>query len=240
MTPESEQHEDVVRVQERLGYRFRDPEWLDRALTHRSYAHEEYRDTSRSYERLEFLGDSLLGFLVAELLLRSDPDANEGVLTRRKQRVVCTDTLATVASGLGLGEELRLGRGEASTGGRAKASLLADVFESILAAVFLDGGVRPARAFVRRHLGVFVRQASTTDVLEEDFKTRLQEATQSRLRSTPSYRIVSREGPDHARTYRVAVRIGKEVYGVGKGSSRKRAEQSAAREALERWRTEHA
>jgi ribonuclease-3 len=147
---------------------------------------------------------------------------------------VRTSTLAETATGLGLGHAIRLGRGEERTGGRQKTSLLADVFEAVLGAVYLDGGLRAARTFVRRHLGPALAATRGTGWTRDDFKTRLQEAMQARLRQTPSYRIVSSTGPDHALEFVAEVRVGRRVLGRGSGTNRKRAEQEAARRALER------
>ena len=218
----------------RLGYRFSDGTLLLRALTHRSFAHEHVAARGENYERLEFLGDALLGLMVSEWLWRDDPAAAEGSLTRRKQSVVRTEALAAVARELGLGKALRLGRGEESTGGREKASLLADVFEAILGAIYVDGGVRAARAFVRRHLRPTLHATRASQEAAEDHKTRLQERVQSRLRHLPHYRIVTAMGPAHSREFSVEVLVGEEVLGRGRGSSRKRAEQEAASQALER------
>lgn len=217
-------------LQSRLGYRFEDPALLDTALTHASYAHES--DVEKDYERLEFLGDAVLGFVVADWLCRDDPTASEGDLTRRKQSVVRTEALAEAARRLGLGDSLRLGRGEESTGGRAKASLLADAFEAVLGAVFLDGGIRAGRAFVRRHLGAELAASRGTRDTAEDYKTRLQEYVQARLRRTPRYRIVSASGPAHALDFEAEVLLGEEILGRGRGKSRKQAEQHAACAAL--------
>jgi len=221
-------------LEARLGYRFKDPGLLRRALTHRSYAHESTADSAPHYERLEFLGDSLLGFVVSEWFWRSDPDAPEGVLTRRKQEVVRAETLAQAARALGVGEALRLGRGEQATGGRDKASLLADAFESILGAIYADGGLRSARAFVIRHLGGMLESAGRVERLAGDHKTHLQERIQGAMRVTPRYRIAGVAGPPHARQFEVEVLVGKEVWGTGRGTSRKQAEQEAAHEALRR------
>lgn len=215
-----------------IGYRFRDAELLQRALTHRSYSHERSADSEPHYERLEFLGDALLGFLVADLLFKADPTAAEGDLSRRRQSVVRTSTLAAVARGIGLGEAIRLGKGEEGTGGRDKPSLLADVFEAVLGAVYLDGGIRAARAFVKRHLGERLRGAGGSGPAGYDAKTQLQELLQARLQRTPAYRIVSTSGPAHALHFEVEVSIDDRVLGRGSGTNRKRAEQQAAREAL--------
>jgi ribonuclease-3 len=220
-------------LEDSLGYRFRDAAILERALTHRSRAHEVGSAAVRnSYERLEFLGDALLGFLVSERLMSDDPEADEGTLTRRRQAVVSTQALAGVSRRLGLGQALILGRGEDATGGRGKPSLLADAFESVLAAVYLDGGLRAARAFVRRQLKREILLTLGTSGPGTDAKTRLQELVQARCRLTPRYRIVETTGPAHAHEFTAEVMIGEEIAGRGVGSSRKDAEREAAREAL--------
>lgn len=223
----------TTELEESLGYRFEDRTILERALTHRSRAHEAPGGVAGdAYERLEFLGDALLGFLVSERLMNDDPEADEGTLTRRRQTVVSTEALAQVSRRLGLGKALILGRGEDATGGRAKPSLLADAFESILAAVYLDGGLRAARAFVRRQLkGELARTLGETGP-GTDAKTRLQEMVQARWRLTPRYRIVSTTGPAHAHEFTAEVLVGLETAGRGVGSSRKDAEREAARDAL--------
>jgi ribonuclease-3 len=217
-----------------LGHRFRDPALLETALTHRSWAHERTGPVAAAhYERLEFLGDALLGAFVSEWLYRDDPAAPEGLLSRRRQAVVRTSALAEVARRLHLGDAIRIGRGEEATGGRTKPSLLADAFEAVLGAIYLDGGVRAARAFVRRHLGAALRRAAEPGTAD-DFKTRLQERLQAQLQRTPHYRIVSTTGPDHALEFTAEVLLGDTLLGEGRGSNRKRAEQEAARRALDR------
>jgi len=218
-------------LEARLGYRFSDPALLETALTHSSHAHER---AATSYERLEFLGDALLGFVVSEWLYLDDEQAPEGVLTRRRQLVVRATTLAEAARALGLADALRLGRGEERSGGREKPSLMADTFEAVLGAVFLDGGIRPARAFVRRHLAASVERPRGTQDTGDDFKTALQEAVQARLRRTPAYRIVATSGPPHALRFEVEVLVDERVLGGGIGSTRKAAEQAAAQQALAR------
>jgi ribonuclease-3 len=219
-----------------IGRRFKDRRLLARALTHPSGTHERGGDrTEETYERLEFLGDSLLGFLVAERLARSDPRADEGLLTRRKQTVVSQGALAAVSRELGLGAAVHLGRGEEATGGREKPSILADVFESVLAAVYLDGGIRAARAFVSRHLEAAIAAAESRTADVTDTKTALQEAVQAHLRRTPRYRIVETAGPAHARRFTAEVMIDDRVAGRGVGASRKAAERAAASAALREW-----
>lgn len=214
-----------------LGYRFKDRSRLEQALTHRSKAHEGGA-REETYERLEFLGDSLLGFLVSERLVKDDAAASEGTLTRRRQSVVSTEALAAASKRLGLGEALILGRGEEATGGRAKPSLLADAFESVLAAIYLDGGLRAARAFIRRQLKSELAQTVGRTGYGADAKTRLQELIQARWRLTPHYRIVSTSGPAHAHEFAVEVLFGEITAGRGVGASRKDAEREAARDAL--------
>jgi ribonuclease-3 len=220
-------------LEEALGYRFEDPEILERALTHRSRSHEAREAVpGGSYERLEFLGDALLGFLVSERLMNDDPAADEGTLTRRRQSVVSTQALASASRRLGLGGALILGRGEDASGGRAKPSLLADAFESILAAIYLDGGLRAARAFVRRQLKAELAMTAGKSGHGVDAKTRLQELVQARWRLTPRYRIVATAGPAHAREFTAEVMLGEKTAGRGIGSSRKDAEREAAATAL--------
>jgi len=226
---------DLDELEAALGHRFSDRRLLERALTHRSWAHEAGRPVADAYERLEFLGDALLGFLVSHRLWKDDPAAPEGTLTRRKQAVVRTDALARAARTLGLGQALRLGRGELRTGGRAKPSLLADVFEAVLGAIFVDAGIRASRSFVTRHLGRAIDSTRELAEVADDYKTRLQERVQARLRSTPAYRIVRKSGLAHAPRFTAEVRVDGRVLGVGKGSSRKQAEQQAAREALDSY-----
>jgi ribonuclease-3 len=220
-------------LEQALGYRFKDRSWLDTALVHRSYRHEQGGADTTSYERLEFLGDAVLGLCVADWLFRDDTGAEEGRLSKRRQMVVRTSSLAAVATSLGLGRAILLGRGEEQTGGRSKPSLLADVFEAVLGAVYLDGGIRQARAFVHRHLGAVLREARATEHTADDYKTRLQEIVQGKLQCRPSYRIVSTTGPAHALRFEVEARVAGRVLGYGSGTTRKRAEQQAAKNAIE-------
>jgi ribonuclease-3 len=219
-------------LERRLGRRFADPSLLEQALTHSSWAHENATALRRDNERLEFLGDALLGQFVAERLFREDPAASEGDLTRRKQALVSMPALAVAARRLDLGAHLMLGRGEESSGGREKDSLLADAFEAVLAAIYLDGGIRACRAFVRRCLGSFKGGSAGGDSSVRDAKTELQERWQALSRVTPSYRIVETTGPAHAREFTVEVLAGDRVLAKGSGRSRKAAEQDAATSAL--------
>lgn len=219
-------------LERRLGRRFADPSLLEQALTHSSWAHENTATSRRDNERLEFLGDALLGQFVAERLFRDDPVASEGDLTRRKQALVSMPALAAAARRLDLGAHLILGRGEETSGGREKDSLLADAFEAVLGAIYLDGGIRAGRAFVRSSLGSFMGGSTGGDPSARDAKTELQERWQALSRVTPSYRIIATTGPAHAREFTVEVLAGDRVLATGSGRSRKAAEQDAAASAL--------
>lgn len=219
-------------LQEKLGHRFRDPALLELALTHRSFGPPSQR-ARRHNETLEFLGDAILGFVVAEALRReAPPDVEVGLLSRTRSSLVSEASLAPRARSLGLGEALRLGKGEESTGGREKPSLLADAFEAVVAAIYLDGGMRAARAFILRQYpeGIAIARGETA----EDPKTRLQEILQARGAPLPVYRVASQEGPDHDRTFTVEILLEGRVVARGAGRTKKAAGARAAREALVR------
>ncbi|HZT60499.1 MAG TPA: ribonuclease III [Pyrinomonadaceae bacterium] len=226
-------------LEEKLGYTFRDAHLLERALTHRSWAHENVGAGEEEKARLlhneafEFVGDSVLGLVVAETLFRSHPEVTEGELSRMKHRLVSTQTLARAARGLQLGEHLRVGRGEEKTGGRRKRAILADTFEAVLAAIYLDGGYEEAAAFVSRALGRELEEASPESAAAADFKTMLQERLQAEQHVMPYYEVVETLGPPHARTFRVEAVWGDERV-RGEGRTIKSAETNAARRALER------
>jgi ribonuclease-3 len=227
--------ERVARLEERLGLpagalpaRF-----ALEALRHGSFAHERRLagEDAPSNERLEFLGDAVLGVAVARRLWELLPGESEGALTRVRAAIVNEDALANVARAAGLGELLLLGRGEELTGGRDKQSLLADAFEAVLAAVYLGCGSEAALGVVDRLLGPLLAQAAEGK-LGRDFKTELQESAQAARRPSPIYRVVAAPGPQHARTFEVEVTLGGESFGRGQGKSKKEAEQAAARAAL--------
>jgi ribonuclease-3 len=229
---------DPRSLEENIGYSFRNRRLLERALTHRSWAHEsvgaggEREARALHNEALEFVGDSVLGLVVADALFRSHPEVTEGELSRMKHRLVSTQTLARVSRRLALGEHLRVGRGEEKTGGRRKRALLADAFEALLAAVFLDGGYAEAEGFVRRALGSELVEATPESAAAADFKTLLQERLQSERHLSPTYELIETEGPPHARTFHVeAVFDTERVRGAGR--TIKAAEMDAACRALE-------
>ena len=204
---------------------------LQNALTHSSYANERWHNSLLSNERLEFLGDSVLGMLVAEYLYRNFPDRPEGELTRMRADMVCEGTLSATANRIGLGKHLMLGHGEEQGGGRTRDSILADAMESVIAACFLDGGLEAALQIVQKFILV---EVSVTRLHNVDYKTQLQELVQQKKNQVLSYTLVGQSGPDHDKHFDVAVSLNGETVGVGSGSSKKRAEQMAARDAMEK------
>ena len=218
----------VVELTRRLGHAFRDPRLLHEALTHRSYHNERKERAPRHNERLEFLGDAILGAAVTALLYESLPDVREGELTRRRAELVCESGLHAVADELNLGEALLLGKGEEKSGGRTKPRLLASGVEALVGAVHQDAGFEAAAALVKRLLGSRVSEVRG----DRDQKTHFQEWAQRHLALTPRYELVEQDGPDHARRFRVALHLGAEAYAEGEGRSKTEAEQDAARHAI--------
>lgn len=214
-----------------IGYRFNNIALLQNALTHSSYANERWHNSLMSNERLEFLGDSILGMAVAEYLFRNFPDRPEGELTRMRADMVCEKTLASVAARIGLGRHLMLGNGEEQGGGRSRDSILADAVESVIAASFLDGGMAAARNFIEKFILV---EVPVKKMHNADYKTALQELVQQKKNQTLSYALVGESGPDHDKRFEVEVSLNGKVVGIGSGSSKKRAEQKAAQVALEK------
>ena len=214
-----------------IGYRFRNISLLQNALAHSSYANERWHNSLLSNERLELLGDSVLGMLVAEYLYRNFPDRPEGELTRMRADMVCETTLAAAANRIGLGEHLLLGHGEQRFGGRKRDSILADAMESVIAAAFLDGGLEAAKGIVQQFILV---EVPVKKLHNADYKTQLQELVQQKKNQVLSYTLVGEIGPDHDKEFTVEVSLNGAVVGQGVGSSKKRAEQQAACAAIER------
>jgi ribonuclease III len=222
-------------LEERIGYRFRDPGMLEHALTHRSRVHEDASGGVIDNESLEFLGDAILGFVVADMLFREFPQHNEGQKSKLRASLVSAASLARLAAGIGLGAFLILGRGEEKTGGRHKQALVADGYEALIAAIYLDGGIDAARAFVEQQFAPLVREARRTGAaagFTDDYKSALQEWLQSRNRPVPVYRLAVEEGPPHQRRFAVEVVVAGEAIARGEGASKKEAAQAAARAAL--------
>ena len=220
-------------LETKLGYVFHNKALLENALQHSSYANEHRSSGMRSNERLEFLGDAVLGVVTADYLFHKHPDLPEGDLTRIRAALVCEESLHEVAQYLGLGEYLRLGRGEELGGGRRRPSILADATESVFAAVYLDGGMDAARDLIHRVL-LDKEQEEQVEERRRDYKTELQELVQRKPDQTLRYEMVGSSGPDHARVFAFRVLLNGQVAGTGEGRSKKEAEQAAARCALER------
>lgn len=220
----------MKRLEEKLGYTFRTPALLSNALTHSSFANEHRESGILSNERLEFLGDSILGLIVAEHLYRQRPDLPEGDLTRIRAALVCEGSLVEVASRLQLGDYLQLGKGELAGGGRERPSIQADAVEAIFAAVYLDGGIGQVRKLI--HALIIDRETEKT-AASRDFKTGLQELVQRESGQVLSYHLLEEQGPDHAKRFTMAVHLNGVSLGQGEGRSKKEAEQMAAKAAIE-------
>ena len=212
-----------------IGYKFHNITLLQNALTHSSYANEHWHDSLKSNERLEFLGDSILGMVVADHLYSNFPNRPEGELTRMRADMVCETSLAKAAETLGLGQHLLLGHGEMQGGGRTRASILADAMESVIAACYLDGGMDASKALIEK---LILPNVPKEQLHNRDYKTALQEKVQQKKNQVISYRLVSEEGPDHDKHFTVEVLLNGAAVGTGTGSSKKRAEQAAAQNAL--------
>lgn len=218
-------------LEDKLGYHFKNPRLLENALTHSSYANEHHMGPVGSNERLEFLGDSVLGMVVADDLYHRYSRMPEGDLTRLRAQLVCEASLARVARVLDLGSCLRLGKGEASCGGSQRPSIIADAVEAVLAAVYLDSGsIREPRRIIRHFLLEHIEEARESS---RDHKTRLQELVQRRSGQVLSYHLLSESGPDHNKSFQMEVRLNGQSIGVGTGRSKKEAEQRAAQAAIE-------
>ncbi len=226
--------EALMLLQDRLGYRFNDVGLLNKALTHKSYTHEN-RETFRHNERFEFLGDSVLDLIVSDFMVRQYSELNEGVLSKMRAAVVNETSLAGFAREIDLGRFLLLGKGEENTGGRDKSSLLANAFEALAGAIFFDGQLDPVREALFPLLKKEIERNEGAATLR-DFKSDFQEYTQNRLNCVPVYKVVGETGPDHDKLFEVAVSVKKNIQGKGLGKSKKEAEQSAAMKALESFR----
>ena len=216
-------------LQGKLGYKFKDTSLLKAALTHSSYANENKKSGVASNERLEFLGDSVLGMTVAALIYKSRPKMPEGQMTKLRAELVCEKSLAALAVKFKLGECLLFGRGEERGGGCERPSILADAVEAVLAAIYLDGGFRPVTRFIDKHLAPNMDRLDTEN---RDYKTALQEIIQEKPGQSLSYHIVDESGPDHLKVFTVEVRLNNKPIGFGAGKSKKEAEQTAAKSAL--------
>ncbi len=223
-------------LERRIGYRFKDRGLLEHALTHRSRVHEDASGGVFDNESMEFLGDSILGFVIADMLFRQFPQHNEGQKSKLKASIVSATSLARLGEKIDLGAFLILGRGEEKTGGRRKHALIADCYEALIAAIYLDGGVEPVRGFIERQFADLIEEARRTGVhaaFTEDYKSALQEWLQSHDRGLPSYRLAAEIGPAHHRRFDVEVLVNGEPIARAEGKTKKEAAQAAARQALE-------
>ena len=224
-------------LEERIGYSFRDLGLLEHALTHRSRAHEDASGGVIDNESMEFLGDSILGFVIADMLFREFPHHNEGQKSKLKASIVSAASLARLGDRIDLGSFLILGRGEEKTGGRRKLALIADSYEALIAAIYLDGGIEPARAFIERQFQDLIEEARRTGphaTFTEDYKSALQEWLQSHDRGLPDYRLAAEIGPAHRRRFEVEVVVNGDTLARAEGRSKKEAAQAAAKAALAR------
>lgn len=224
----------IGEAERRLGFSFKDKDLLKIALTHRSFA-SEAKEVVETNEKLEFLGDSILNFVITDFIFRRFPKFDEGKLAELRANLVNMDTLADLARRMDLGRCILMGRGAELTGGREKISILADCFEAVLGAIYLDLGIEKARGFILREFRDVIFQQVTRGELA-DFKTVLQEYAMDKIGIMPVYEIVREEGPVHERTFYARVSIGGEILGQGMGKSKKKAERAAAKEALEALR----
>ena len=224
-------------LERRIGYRFRDRGLLEHALTHRSRVHEDASGGVIDNESLEFLGDSVLGFIIADRLFRTFPQHNEGQKSKLKASLVSSASLARLGERLDLGSFLILGRGEEKTGGRRKHAIIADCYEALIAAIYLDGGIEPAQKFIESQFAELVgeaRRSGAAASFTEDWKSALQEYLQSHGRGLPAYRLAAEVGPDHRKSFVVEVVVEGEAVANAEGRSKKEAAQAAARAALEK------
>jgi ribonuclease-3 len=227
---------DLSGFEERIGHRFARHELLTRALTHKSYSHEAKQDDVRDNETFEFLGDSVLGFVIGDLLFQRFPQVDEGALSKIKAYLVSATSLASKAREYGMGDVIYLGVGEEKSGGRKKDSLLANLFEAVIAAIYLDGGIEPARALIERSFKDDIERIDSDDLLFHDYKTALQELAQGRGLPLPEYTVIGEVGPDHDKRFIVEVKVGS-LTKRGEGTSKKEAQQQAAKHALREFGT---
>ena len=224
-------------LKKKLNLSFNQKGLIDHAFIHRSYLNEVKTNLS-SNERLEFLGDAVLEFLISSFLYQNFPKKREGELTNLRAAIVCTKTLSEVAKQLGLGELLKLSKGEEKEGGRENPSILADTFEALLGAIYLDGGISQAKSFLEKALFPHIQKLLSKKNLK-DPKSLFQEMIQEKIKTSPEYQVLEEKGPDHAKKFKVGVFVDKQVYGTGTGKSKQKAEEMAAKAAIEKINNAH-
>ena len=230
MIPE-EYRDHIIEMERILGHQFQEPSLLLNALTRRSFWHENRDTCSENNERMEFLGDAVLGVVIADMLYGQFPEDEEGELQKRRASLVNRSSLAKLARDLGLGPFIRMGRGDEISGCRDRDSILSDTFEALVAAVYLDGGFGAATELIERHCGSMIAQSGDRGG-RGYFRSMLQEKVQATLGVTPTYRVIDEQGEEHQKTFTVAVLLGKQAVGTGTGASKREAAQNAARDAL--------
>lgn len=223
---------DMSHLELALGYAFKNKALLDEALTHSSYANERKQESAKNNERLEFLGDAVLSVVVSDFLFAEYQTLPEGELTKLRAKVVCEQALSECAKSIDLGSYLTLGRGEEITGGRHRASILADAFEALIAAIYLDSNIEVVKPFILSHMEPLIERVATGKMIH-DYKTHLQEMVQTKRDHQVTYELVKSEGPDHNKTFYMHVLLNGEMLGAGTGHSKKEAEQAAAKVAVE-------
>lgn len=222
----------MTELEQRLGYEFKNKALLERALTHKSFANELKSPTEHN-EKLEFLGDAVLDLVVGEFLFEKFPNDTEGGLSKKRASIVNEEVLSELALDMELNKLMHLGKGETLTGGAQKPRLIASSFEAIVGALYLDGGFEVTKDFIRREFTTLTARVCGSEDFEKDYKTRLQELVQKSLKETPKYEVLAEEGPPHDREFLVCVKVKEDVWAQGRGRSKKNAEQSAAKNALE-------
>jgi ribonuclease III len=229
---DEERFTSLKELEARLGYQFDQIEWLDQALTHKSFIHQTNTPVKESNEVLEFLGDAVLNLVVSHLLLKTFPEAHEGILSMRRAHLVKRSSLAHLSKEIRLEDHLLLGKSELIDGGRKKSSILANTYEALIGAIYTDSGFDRTLEVLQHHLGPYL-QAEIPPLLFNDYKSLLQEQAQRTQGRSPKYQVLQEEGPDHDKRFQASVSVGGEVKGIGWGKSKKEAEQEAAKKALE-------
>lgn len=224
-------YSNIEKFEKIIRYEFNNKDYILEALTHSSYSNENKKFLFN--ERLEFLGDSVLGIIISDYLFKNETELPEGELTKLRANIVCEESLSEVANDINLGIHMFLGKGEEATGGRERASILADAFEAVIAAIYLDGGIDNARNFVLRNMKKIIDDSIKGRIFR-DYKTHLQELLQSKGENNINYKLKEEKGPDHNKRFVMQVMLNESILGIGEGKSKKEAEQCAAKEAIRR------
>jgi len=222
---------NLIELEKKIGYSFQNTKFIEEALTHSSYSNERRKEARKNNERLEFLGDSVLGIVISDHLFKNFPDMPEGELTKIRSKIVCETTLGECSRAIGLGQYMFFGKGEEMTGGRDRTSILADAYEALIASIYMDGGLEAGSNFILTHMKKKINDAIVGNVFL-DYKTHLQELVQVNKTNKIKYEIIGEEGPDHCKVFHTQVSLNELVIGTGIGRSKKESEQEAAKMAL--------